>query len=97
MHAQLEVLDRESPAPVRAFLARPPITPRQREVVALVIEGCTNVEIAGHLQISHRTVQSHVAAAMRQLEARTRTQLAVAALRSGLVPLHPVAGVSPPA
>jgi DNA-binding NarL/FixJ family response regulator len=65
------------------------LTAREIEVVALVVDGLTNPEIGVRLHISSRTVQSHVAAAMRKLGARSRTQLAVMALRSGVVPLQP--------
>jgi DNA-binding NarL/FixJ family response regulator len=74
-----------SPAPA----GRAPLTAREVEIVALVVDGLTNPEIGKRLHISARTVQSHVAAAMRKLEARSRTQLAVLALRAGIVPLHP--------
>jgi DNA-binding NarL/FixJ family response regulator len=65
------------------------LTDREAQIVALVVDGLTNPAIGDALGISARTAQSHVAAAMRKLEARTRTQLAVTALRSGLVPLRP--------
>ncbi|MBV9212717.1 MAG: response regulator transcription factor [Actinobacteria bacterium] len=62
---------------------------RELEVVELVVEGLTNEEIAKRLHLSHRTAQAHVAAAMRKLGARSRTQLAVFALRAALIPLDP--------
>ena len=68
---------------------RAPLTAREIEIVTLVVDGLTNPEIGKRLHISSRTVQSHVAAAMRKLEARSRTQLAVTALRVGVVPLDP--------
>lgn len=77
------------PLPIRV-LADPALTCREVQVVSLVVEGCTNPEIARELVISPRTVQSHVASAMRKLDARSRTQLAVAALRRGVVPLRPL-------
>jgi DNA-binding NarL/FixJ family response regulator len=64
-----------------------PLTSRELEVVRLIVDGLTNAEIAGALGITERTVQAHVAAARRKLEARSRTQLAVFALRLRLVPL----------
>lgn len=63
------------------------LTPRELEVVALVVGGLSNAEIADALGISRRTAQAHVAAAARKLGVRTRTQLAVAALRRRLVAL----------
>jgi DNA-binding NarL/FixJ family response regulator len=67
------------------------LTDREVEVVRLVVEGWTNPETAAQLVISPRTVQSHVASAMRKLCARSRTQLAVLALRRAVVPLLPLA------
>lgn len=61
------------------------LTARELEIVALVVDGLSNREIGDRLAISARTVQSHLAATMRKLRAKTRTQVAVVALRSGLV------------
>lgn len=69
--------------------SRQGLTLREAEVVGLLVDGLTNPEIGAALSISARTVQSHVAAAMRKLEVRSRTQLAVTALRRGVVPLEP--------
>jgi DNA-binding NarL/FixJ family response regulator len=66
-----------------------PFTTRELEIVGLVVEGCTNAEIAGVLHISPRTVQAHLASAMRKVRVTSRTQLAVTALRTGCVGLHP--------
>jgi DNA-binding NarL/FixJ family response regulator len=76
--------------PGSAPAGRSPLTAREVEIVTLVVDGLTNPEIGKRLHISSRTVQSHVAAAMRKLEARSRTQLAVTALRAGVVPLEPL-------
>jgi DNA-binding CsgD family transcriptional regulator len=65
------------------------LSPRELEVVLLVVEGLSNREIACHLAISPRTVQAHLANAMKQTGTRTRTQLAVFALRCGIAPLRP--------
>lgn len=61
------------------------MTARELQIVALVVDGLSNREIGERLAISARTVQSHLAATMRKLQANTRTQVAVAALRAGLV------------
>lgn len=66
----------------------PGLSARELEVVALVVEGLSNQEIAACLVVSRRTAQAHVASAMGKTRTRSRTQLAVFALRSGLVPLH---------
>jgi non-specific serine/threonine protein kinase len=54
----------------------PALTPREREVAALVAGGLTNREIAARLYLSVRTVEVHVDHALTKLGFRTRTQLA---------------------
>ncbi|GAA4705489.1 regulatory protein, luxR family [Promicromonospora umidemergens] len=56
------------------------LTRRERDVVALVGEGRTNREIAGMLYITEGTVKNHVSSALRKLELRDRTQLALRAV-----------------
>jgi DNA-binding NarL/FixJ family response regulator len=68
------------------------LSPRELEVLRLVVEGLTNQEIADRLGLARRTVQAHVANALEKTQTRSRTQLAVFALRSGLVPLHAPGG-----
>ena len=53
------------------------LTERQREVAELVAQGLSNEEIAGRLFLSPATIKSHLAAVMRRLDVRTRTQLAI--------------------
>jgi DNA-binding CsgD family transcriptional regulator len=70
---------------IRAFLglrpsrrpAGPTLTPRQREVAALVAEGLTNREIATRLVITERSVESHVDRIRLRLGVRSRAQVAV--------------------
>ena len=61
------------------------LTPREREVVALVGEGLSNDEIADRLVVSRATARTHVSRAMLKLGARDRAQLVVFAYQSGLV------------
>jgi DNA-binding NarL/FixJ family response regulator len=61
------------------------LTEREREVLALVGEGLSNDEIAGHLFMSPATARTHVSRAMTKLGARDRTQLVVIAYETGLV------------
>ncbi|CAN5691115.1 hypothetical protein BH09CHL1_BH09CHL1_35050 [soil metagenome] len=61
------------------------ITPREKEVLALLVEGRSDREIAGELFISHRTVMRHVSSILDKLGAPTRTAAATAAIRAGLV------------
>jgi DNA-binding NarL/FixJ family response regulator len=61
------------------------ITPREREVMALVADGLTNDEIGEKLYIGPATVRTHVSRAMTKLRVRDRAQLVVLAYETGLV------------
>jgi DNA-binding CsgD family transcriptional regulator len=61
-----------------------PLTRREREVLALISEGCSNKQGALRMQISPRTFESHRAEAMRKLGARNTADL----VRKALL-LHP--------
>ncbi|MFF7131948.1 response regulator [Streptomyces sp. NPDC008196] len=60
------------------------LTPREREMVALVATGLSNQEIAERMFLSPFTVRAHVQRAMTKLDARDRAQLVVIAYRTGL-------------
>ncbi|GAA2327492.1 response regulator transcription factor [Streptomyces cuspidosporus] len=96
-----------SPAATRSLVARflatpdaPPhrpeqlalLTPREREMVALVATGLSNQEIAERMFLSPFTVRAHVQRAMTKLEARDRAQLVVIAYRTGLAHAAPDGG-----
>jgi DNA-binding CsgD family transcriptional regulator len=53
------------------------LSPRERQIVALVTAGLTNRAIADQLFISERTVDTHISRIRRKLRMTTRTQLAV--------------------
>ena len=61
------------------------LTARQLEVLALVVEGLTNAEIAERLVVSPRTAEHHVAAVLSKLGAATRRDAARRAAELGLV------------
>jgi DNA-binding CsgD family transcriptional regulator len=61
------------------------LSPRELEVVRLVARGMTNRQVAEALFLSPRTVDRHLSAAMRKLEVRSRTALAMAAHDGGLL------------
>jgi DNA-binding NarL/FixJ family response regulator len=62
------------------------LTEREREVLGLVAQGKANKEIARQLEISERTVRTHVSSILGKLGLVSRTQAALYALREGLVP-----------
>jgi DNA-binding NarL/FixJ family response regulator len=62
------------------------LTPRERDVLALLAEGATNSEIAGGLRMSESTVKAHVSRILTTLEVGNRVQAALAARDAGLMP-----------
>ena len=70
---------------------RPPklghdLSAREREVLALVVEGLSNDQIADRLVISTNTVRKHVSACLSKLGATNRAQVAALAVRHQIVP-----------
>lgn len=66
------------------------LTPRELQVLGLLIEGCSNQQIARALVVAPRTVAAHLEHILVKLDAPTRTLAAVRAERQGLyVPLVP--------
>jgi DNA-binding CsgD family transcriptional regulator len=61
------------------------LTTRELAVLDLVADGLTNAEVAKRLFVSPRTVDYHVSAILRKLDARSRGEAVAAALRLGLV------------
>lgn len=64
-----------------------PLSDREMEVLACVVRGLSNKEIAGLLGISHQTVKNHVTAILRKFGVEDRTQAVVYALKRGWVTL----------
>ncbi len=61
------------------------LTEREREVLRLVAQGRSNAEIAQALFISDKTVKTHVSHILGKLGLQDRTQLAIYAIKNGLV------------
>jgi FixJ family two-component response regulator len=64
------------------------LTPRERDVMALVVCGLLNKQIAGQLGISEITVKAHRGQAMRKMKARSLPDLVTMAERLGVLSLR---------
>lgn len=62
-----------------------PLTERELEILELIVEGCSNAEIANRSYITVGTVKTHVRNILNKLGVDDRTKAAVRALRAGLV------------
>jgi DNA-binding NarL/FixJ family response regulator len=84
--AVIEEFARRPPA---AAPAPPPavaeLTPREQEVLALLVRGLSNPEICERLFISDATAKTHVARILQKLGVRDRVQAVIYAYESGLV------------
>jgi DNA-binding NarL/FixJ family response regulator/Arc/MetJ-type ribon-helix-helix transcriptional regulator len=64
---------------------KPPLTTRERQILALVARGLANKQIAARLGISEKTVKTHLGSAFQRLGVSDRTQAALWAERNGLL------------
>lgn len=65
------------------------LTYREKEVLQLIVNGNSNKEIAGKLNITLRTVKAHVSSILIKLDVNDRTQAAVLAIQEKLVDTGP--------
>jgi two-component system, NarL family, nitrate/nitrite response regulator NarL len=68
-----------------AALLAQQLTDREREVLALLVEGAGGAEIAERLSISTNTVRTHVQSVLTKLQVHSRLEAATFAVRHGLV------------
>ena len=61
------------------------LTEREREVLALMVEGLNNTQIAGRLTVSSSTIKSHVSNILSKLGVASRTEAVTLALRNHIV------------
>ena len=76
----------KAPRNTKSAASEPPaafegLTPRQKDVLRLLAKGKANKEIARELDLAEGTVKIHLAAVLRFLKARNRTEAAVLAAR----------------
>lgn len=64
------------------------LSPRELEVLKLMVDGHANKEIADTLSIADGTVKTHVVAILRKLNATDRTQAVTIALKRGIIRLE---------
>ena len=62
------------------------LTERELEVLALMVEGLNNTQIAGRLTVSASTIKSHVSNILSKLGVASRTEAVSLALRSRIIP-----------
>lgn len=63
----------------------PPISPRERDVLRLLVSGCSNREIAMELGVTEPTVKAHIAQLLRKTGAPNRIALSVHAITKALL------------
>lgn len=82
----------EVPARIAGRLAeraqRQSLSPREQEVLHLLVLGRSNKEIGAQLFISEETVKSHLKTLFAKLRVRDRTEAAISAVRHGIVHLE---------
>jgi NarL family two-component system response regulator LiaR len=89
-HAGRPTLAPEAAQALIQAARRPPalgfdLTEREREVLALLVEGLNNPEIAERLVVSRSTVKFHVSSILSKLGAASRTEAVAVAVKEGLL------------
>jgi NarL family two-component system response regulator LiaR len=90
-HAGRSTLSPEAAQALVHAASQPPapgldLTEREREVLALMIEGLNNTQIAGRLTVSPSTVKSHVSNILSKFGVASRTEAVTLALRNHIIP-----------
>lgn len=89
-HAGRATLSPEAAQALVETATQPPapgldLTEREREVLALMVEGLNNTQIAGRLTVSSSTIKSHVSNILAKLGVASRTEAVTLALRSRII------------
>ena len=78
-------VETRTPEEESATLLAGQLTPRERQVLSLLVEGSDNAEIASRLSVSANTVRTHVQSILTKLGVRSRLQAAAFAVRHQVV------------
>ncbi|MBN2119081.1 MAG: response regulator transcription factor [Anaerolineales bacterium] len=90
-HAGRATLSPEAAQALVETTNQPPVpgldlTERELEVLALMVEGLSNTQIAGRLTVSSSTIKSHVSNILSKLGVSSRTEAVTLALRNRIIP-----------
>ncbi|MEP7361785.1 MAG: response regulator transcription factor [Acidobacteriota bacterium] len=85
VHAGERYIPRSILNHVPAKLSKPALSPREVDILRLVVKGMNNQEIAAALNITRGTVKWHVNIILRRLNVSDRTQAVVVALQRGII------------
>ncbi len=80
----IDVLRRNAPPAQEDSLVISRLSPREVEIVRLIVQGKNNPEIARELFISESTVKNHISSILRKLAVKDRVELAILAVREGI-------------
>lgn len=85
VHAGRKCVPPEVASELADYLSDDPLSAREIEILRLVSDGNTNLDIADRLGIAESTVKVHVSNVMEKLGASDRTQAVVIAMRRGII------------
>jgi DNA-binding NarL/FixJ family response regulator len=85
VHAGRAYLPPAVAATLAAHATRPELTARELDVLALIVRGMGNKQIASELKIAEYTVKNHVKNVLSKLDVEDRTQAATSALQRGII------------
>jgi DNA-binding NarL/FixJ family response regulator len=87
VHAGSYELPAEVSARLTQRLSSPELTPREHEVLELIVKGRSNKEIGSDLGVAENTVKNHVKVVLEKLRVQDRVQATTRAIQRGIVRL----------
>lgn len=88
VHRGERVVPKDLAARHKSRLRRKDLSPRELEVLRMLVDGYSNKEIARRLELGEETVKAHLKGIFMKLGVADRTQAAIAAIRHGIVHLE---------